>query len=171
VALALVALATAAWAGDPTIKVKPRKGMELPTELQFGTTELKVTNRKLFVWPDKPIAQMLVLGPYRVVDFRRGWTKGTSSGTELAFRGGRTFRWTADAHAYDYSFDGVGDGERRWACSCAAASTTRGAFFEGEHMGIGIPGHGQSRLACVLRGPGDLVEWRPVLRLGKGARW
>jgi hypothetical protein len=158
--VALVALATAAWAGGPTTKVKPRKGMELPPELEAGMTELKVTDRKLFSWPNKPVAQMLKLGPYRVVDFRKGWTKGRSSGEELAFRGGWTFQWTADTHAYDYSFDVVGDGERRWTCSCAAASTTRGTFFEGEHMGVGIPGHGQSRLACVLWAPENEAEWR-----------
>jgi hypothetical protein len=163
-AVTLVALATAAWAGDATTKVKPRKGMELPPELKAGTTELKVADRKLFFWPDKPVAQMLKLGPYRVVDFRKGWTKGRSSGAELAFREGWTFQWTADTRAYDYSFDVVGDGESRWTCSCASASTTRGAFFESEHMGVGIPGHGQSRLACVLRAPQDEVEWR--LELG-----
>ena len=163
VAVVLALLATAAWAGDPAAKVKPRKGMELPPELQAGTTELKATDRLHFVWPNTKIAKMLQLGPYRAVDFRRGWSRGRSPGA-LAFGEGWTFQWTADEHAYDYSFDVADAGERRWACSCAAASSTRGVFFEGEHMGVGIPGHGQSRLACVLRAPDDGAEWR--LELG-----
>ena len=163
-AVALSALATLAVAAGPDAKPKARKGMELPPELQAGATEAKVTHRKVFVWPNKPVAEMLRLDPYRVVEFRRGWTTGRSSASSLVFGGGWTFQWAADGHTYDYSFDFIDAGERRWACSCASASSTRGTFFSGEHMGVGIPGHGQSRLACVLQPPDDPVEWK--LELG-----
>lgn len=158
-AIAFSAVATLATAGGPEVKAKPRKGVELPPELQTGATEAKVTYRKGFIWPNKPVAEMLRLDPYRVVEFRRGWEKGVSSGP-LVFGDGWTFQWAADDHTYDYSFDFVVPGDRRWTCSCAAASSSRGAVFEGEHMGIGIAGHGQARLACVLRAPDDPVEWK-----------
>jgi len=160
--LAAAVLAMSVNAGTAAaaeVKAKPRKGMELPAELQTGTSEARVTHRKLFVWPDKPIAEMLQYDPYRVVDFRRGWSKGASNAA-MVFGRGWTFQWAADAHTYDYSFDVVTAGEGRWTCSCAAASTSRGTFFEGQHMGVGIPGHGQARLACVLQPPDDAAEWR-----------
>jgi hypothetical protein len=163
-AVAVSVVGTLALAAGPDVKAKPRKGMDLPAELRAGATEATVTSRKLFVWPNKTIPEMLWFDPYRAVDFRRGWSKGESSGSPLVFVDGWTFQWSADSHTYDYSFDVVAAGERRWACSCAAASSTRGTFFSGEHMGVGIPGHGQGRLACVLQGPDDPVEWR--LELG-----
>lgn len=160
VAVAFGAMATAApAAGPPEAKAKPRKGVELPPELQTGTTEATVTYRKAFVWPDKPVAEMLRLDPYKVVNFRRGWEMGGSSGP-LVFGEGWTFQWAADEHTYDYSFDFVVPGDRGWTCSCAAASSSRGAVFEGEHTGAGVAGHGQARLACVLRAPDDPVEWK-----------
>ncbi len=155
-----MALAMFAAAAGPETKAKPRKGMELPPELQVGATEAKVTNKKWFVWPNKPVAEMLRLEPYRVVDFRRGWEKGTSSGAALSSADSWTFRWSVDKNTLEYSFDVVAPGDRRWTCSCASASTSRGLSFSGQHSGIGIPGHGQSRLACVLGAPDDPVEWR-----------
>lgn len=153
------ALEALVLAGGPDAKAKPRKGMELPPELQAGATEAKVTYRKLFIWPEKPVAEMLRFEPYRVVDFRRGWSKNPSRSL-LVFVDGWTFHWTADKNTYDYSFDVIGPEDRRWSCSCAAASSSRGMFVGGEHMGIGMPGHGQARLACVLQAPDDPTEWR-----------
>jgi len=159
-ALALGAMAAvASAAGPPEAKVKPRKGVELPPELQTGTTEATVTYRKAFVWPDKPVAEMLRLDPYKVVNFRRGWERGGASGP-LVFGDGWTFQWTADDHTYDYSFDFAAPGDRSWTCSCAAASSSRGTTFDTAQTGIGIAGHGQAHLACVLRAPDDPVEWK-----------
>ena len=160
VVVTAAALETLVLAGGPEAKAKPRKGMELPPELQAGASEAKVTYRKLFIWPEKPVAEMLRFEPYRVVDFRRGWSKGVPSRSLLVFVDGWTFHWTADKNTYDYSFDVVGPEDRRWSCSCAAASSSRGMFVGGEHMGIGMPGHGQARLACVLQAPDDPTEWR-----------
>jgi hypothetical protein len=159
-AVAFGAVATlASAAGPPETKAKPRKGMELPPELQTGTTEAKVTHRKLFVLPEKPIAEMMQFDPYRVVDFRRGWMTG-SSGSLPVFGTGWTFQWEADDHTYAYSFDVVTPEDRRWACTCAAASSSRGTLLHSEQMGIDIPGHGQAHLACVLRAPDGPFEWR-----------
>jgi len=158
--VAAAEVAVLAAASGPEAKAKPRKGMELPPELQVGATEVKVTYRKVFTWPNKTVAEVLRFEPYRAVDFRPGWIKGTSSGSPLVFGDGWTFHWTATEETHRYSFDVVVPGDRRWSCSCAAAYSTSGTFFSGEHMGVGIPGHGQSRLACVLTAPDDPVEWR-----------
>ncbi len=157
-------LAAASLGAGPASGTKPRKGMELPAELQAAMTEVPLTHRKIFFWPKQLVPEMLRFDPYRAVDFRQGWITGRSSGSPLVFADGWTFQWVADEHTYQYSFDIVDAQERRWACSCAAASTSRGTFFSGERMGIGIAGHGQGRLACVLQPPEGQVEWR--LELG-----
>jgi hypothetical protein len=144
-------------ASGPQGASSPRKGMELPPELQTNVSELKVTERKMFVWPKKPIPQMLRLDPYRVVNFKRGWTD-TSGHDSLVALGKSTLEARKSESAYDYSFEVVGADGPPLVCQCVAESSSRDVAFGGEHSGVSFPS-GRGRLTCLLGTAAEPGPW------------
>lgn len=144
-------------ASGPQAASPPRKGMELPPELQANVSELKVTERKMFIWPKKPIPQMLRFDPYRVVNFQQGWTHTSSDGFGVAV-GASVLEARKSKSAYDYSFEVVGAEGRSLVCRCVAESSSRDVAFGGEHSGVSFKG-GRSRLTCLLGPAAEHSPW------------
>ena len=97
-------------------KVKKRKGMEMPTEIATGSLEMQVQNRKHISLPNRPVPLLLEFGPFQVVDFKRGWTRSSSTEADTT----RLAMVSGDA-AQSYQFRLVSTErpeEPPWSCTC-----------------------------------------------------
>jgi len=152
-----VLAAGGADASGPQGANPPRKGMELPPELQANVSELTVKERKLFIWPKKTIPQMLRFDPFRVVNFQRGWPHTSGPGFVVRL-GASVLEARKSESAQDYSFEVVGPEGRSLVCQCVAESSSRDVAFGGEHSGVSFKS-GRSRLTCLLGPEPESSPW------------
>ena len=162
IALFSVAQPSAHAAGSE--KTKKRKGMVVPAELATGCLEMKVKRHHPIMWPNRPVHLLLEFGPYQVVDYERGWTRSSSTGS-----GTNQLGVVSGNAAYGYHFRVVSTETPEappWSCECSAAGAGSTLNQSSESSEIRIPLSARGRLQCSLdRGDGS-EPWRLDLQHG-----
>jgi len=136
--------------------------LALPDELKTKTDDLEVTQRRRRVLPKRPADKAVVFGPFRVDQYRAGWTEKTVYGI-----GSRSLQKYTEKSWRRYSFELRTAEGGHLPVECIQRKEERGLRVLGENSQTDLDVPWGEELRCSLY-PGDGVVWELAVSGGRG---
>lgn len=136
-----------AFALTPVLEAKAIR-LALPSELQQEVEDLRVTQRRSFTLPARPVDHFLVFGDNEVMQYRAGWSERTQlavgQGALAVFRE-KTWR--------KFSFELADPRSGRLPVDCIESSESRGLKVAGRHSETDLDLPWDQELRCRFTSP------------------